>query len=163
MYNQVYSNYSIARKADWERLDSMTSAARTISRHGIRSPTAISEEASLYKFMTIPCDTTHTLHTALSACAQRRFIKVVHLKQSRDEQVHLHQGQDEQVHLHQGQDEQVHLHQGQDEQVHLHQGQDEQVHLYQCQDEQVHLHQGQDEQVQELIFANSNPAFQFCC
>ena len=71
VYNQVYSNYSNARKADWERLHSMTTAARTISRHDIRSPTAICEEASLYKFMTIPCDTTHPLHTALSACAQR--------------------------------------------------------------------------------------------
>ena len=55
LYNQVYSNYSNARKADWERLDSMTTVARTISRHDIRSPTAICEEASPYKFMTIPC------------------------------------------------------------------------------------------------------------
>ena len=54
LYNQVYSNYSNAKKADWERLDSMTTAARTITRHDIRSPTAICEEASLYKFITIP-------------------------------------------------------------------------------------------------------------
>ena len=72
LYNQVYSNYSNTRKADWERLDCMTTAARTIIRHDIRSPTAICEEASLYKFMTIPCDTTHPLNTALSACAHRR-------------------------------------------------------------------------------------------
>ena len=72
LYNQVYSNYSNARNADWERLHSMTTAARTITRHDIRSPTAICEEASLYKFMTIPCDSTHPLHTALSACAHRR-------------------------------------------------------------------------------------------
>ena len=72
VYDQVYSNYSNTRKADWERLDSMTTVARTIIRHDIRSPTAICEEASLYKFMTIPCDSTHPLHTALSACAQRR-------------------------------------------------------------------------------------------
>ena len=54
LYNQVYSNYSNAKKADWERLDSMTTAARTITKHDIRSPTAICEEASLYKFITIP-------------------------------------------------------------------------------------------------------------
>ena len=72
LYNQVYSNYSNARKADWERLDSMTTAARTITKHDIRSPTAICEETSLYKFMTIPCDSTHPLHTALSVCAHRR-------------------------------------------------------------------------------------------
>ena len=72
VYNQVYSNYSNARKADWERLERMTTVARTIIRHDIRSPTAICEEASPYKFMTIPCDSTHPLHTALSACAQRR-------------------------------------------------------------------------------------------
>ena len=72
VYDQVYGNYSNARKADWERLDSMTTVATTISRPDIRSPTAICEEASLYKFMTIPCDSTHTLHTALSVCAQRR-------------------------------------------------------------------------------------------
>ena len=114
LYNQVYSNYSNARKADWERLDSMTTVARTISRHDIRSPTAIYEEASLYKFMTIPCDRTHPLQTALS---KARLNKAVHLKQSQNEQVHLHQGQDEQGHIHQGQDEQVHLHQAQDEQV----------------------------------------------
>ena len=56
VYNQVYSNYSNARKADWERLDCMTTVARTIIRHDIRSPNAICEEASLYKLMTIPCD-----------------------------------------------------------------------------------------------------------
>ena len=71
VYNQVYSNYSNARKADWERLHSMTTAATTITRHDIRSPTAICEEASLYKFMTIPCDRTHPHHRALSICAHR--------------------------------------------------------------------------------------------
>ena len=72
LYDQVYSSYSNARKADWERLHSMTSAATTIIRHDIRSPTAICEEASLYKLRTIPCDRTHPLHTALSACAQSK-------------------------------------------------------------------------------------------
>ena len=70
LYNQI-CYYSNARKADWERLELMTTVARTIIRHDIRSPTAICEEASLYKLMTIPCDSTHPLHTALSACAQR--------------------------------------------------------------------------------------------
>ena len=87
LYNQVYSNYSNARKADWERLDSMTTVARTIIRYDIRSPTAIYEEASLYKFMIIPCDRTHPLQTALS---KARLNKAVHLKQSQDEQVRLH-------------------------------------------------------------------------
>ena len=72
LYNQVYSNYSNARKADWERLDSMTTVATTISRHDIRLPFAICEEVSLYKFMTIPCDSTHPLYMVLSAYAQRR-------------------------------------------------------------------------------------------
>ena len=91
VYNQVYSNYSNARKADWERLELMTTVARTIIRHDIRSPTAICEEASLYKLMTIPCDSTHPApYGALSLCSKERLNKAVHLKQSQNEQVRLH-------------------------------------------------------------------------
>ena len=61
VYNQI-CYYSNARKADWERLDSMTTVATTIIRHDSRSPTAICEEASPYKFMTIPCaEITHSI------------------------------------------------------------------------------------------------------
>ena len=90
LYNQI-CYYSNARKADWERLELMTTVARTIIRHDIRSPTAICEEASLYKLMTIPCDSTHPApYGALSLCSKERLNKAVHLKQSQNEQVRLH-------------------------------------------------------------------------
>ena len=54
--------YSNARKADTERLDRKTSAARKLTRRELQSLTAICREASPNKFMRLSNDTTQPLY-----------------------------------------------------------------------------------------------------
>ena len=70
LYNQI-CYFTNARKADMERLDCITAAARKITRHELQSPTAICQEASLCKFMKILSDSTQPLYPVLSSCASR--------------------------------------------------------------------------------------------